>query len=1155
MIYMRFLIIFLFFVFTPSCLLSVAVLPSMQFEPLTVNQGLPDNSIKCIFDDRDGFFWFGTKNGLARYDGTRFLSFRIVPNDSTSIPDDFVYCITQLYDGRIAVGGANGSVSFLSPDFKFDRTASVSLSRLGIKSAITDIVQSRDSLIWIASQSDGLFVFNPFDLSLQPVLLASSGLNSLVHHLSDLQIVGDFLYVASEASFLSLINLKTRVTSEVVLTKEEISVQSFGTKLFSSSDSVLWVSTERNGFYYLSVRDLSVHKYHSSLNTESSSIVSDIAIVNDSILLVSYDGDGITAEVLFSGKSQKIVPDSKMRNSLPASAIWCMRVSAAGDLCLGTYAQGACFARLQRSPVSHFARNTDLGSVLTNNSILSIVNLDSVHCLISTDGGGLYTLNTSSQTVLPFCSGKDKLNVVKTLFPYRGGFFCGTYGNGLITKFNRASPIQAKLIDSISSESVWSICEDSLGDLWCGTLYNGIYRTEGNFISHYSSDSGKVSIPSNMVNVLNRDLYGIVWAGTEGAGPRFFHNNMFVKPLGWHSYKNVVYSICNLQDSSIAVAYKNYGVDVFKRTKDGYSAIHLSLLGNQSVKSLLYDSIWGLFCVTDRDIYLLNDSFLVKKRWNSSNGIISSGFNTSSIAINNGYLLVGSVSGLSMISLDADLQLNSSCKIRVSAISFYRDNKFVVIHPNSWLFSFNDTISLKYSDVNIKFDIARLGSALSFDRVVYRISGLVDDWVDVPDDFHVALPFIKGGDFVLELAVESESGFNVVSKLYLTIQKPYWEERWFVAGCIFLLIFILFFIYVYRDYSHRKLELMLQHKVDERTLYIVQQNRRLEDNSKLLVAKNQLLHDQKIVLEEQKVLLDETHAKINERNDILEVQQEELERVNLELILQQKEIEHQAEILRDKNKLLTKSLNYAKRIQDSLFPTDAFLKTHLPDSFVFFKPKEIVSGDFFWMKEVDGKIIVAEVDCTGHGVPGAFMSMIGNAFLNEIVLNRRVLDPAEIFYCLNQELVRIFGLGDFDAEAQDDGMDLSLLVIDRELQTVKMSCAMQSIFVLYPDDVVVYSGDIFSIGGLMARFKSPVYTVHTLKLRPGMKIIMASDGYVDQFGGSKKEKYGSDRFIHLFEQLKQQTCPEILNQLEADFELWLQDRSQLDDVLVVGFEF
>lgn len=1152
---MRFVLVFAVCLLLSFPLNAASVFPSLQFKTLTVNQGLPDNSVKCVFDDRDGFLWFGTKNGLARYDGARFLTFRIVPDDTTSLPDDFIYCVTQLFDGRIAVGGANASVSFLSPNFKFDQTASVLLARNGVKSAITDIVQSSDSIVWIASKSDGLFAFNLNDASLVPVNLPREDGISSVYNLSDLQIVGNNLYVASDASFISVVNVKSRVVENIQFVNKKVSVQSFGTKLFASADSVLWIATERTGIYYLSTLTNVVKQYNSPILDKEPNIVSDIAVVNDSVLLVSYDGAGIISQVLFSDKSQRFFPSPVIKNSLPTEAVWDMHVTSSGDLCVGTYAQGVCFATLKRSPILHFAKNTSLGSVLSHNSVLSIVDLGRNNCLFSTDGGGLYTLNVATQVITPIPVPHKNPKVAKTLLPFAKMVLCGTYGQGICEYGISKGAVPHQIIDSVADKSVWSLCVDRSGDIWCGTLYNGIYKTAGNSVVHYSVDSKNNTLPVNMINSLCVDGCGTVWVGTEGAGPRFFENNAFLCPKGWQDHKSVVYSMCSLPDSSVAVAYKNFGVDIYKLHAGSYFAIHLSLLGNQSVKSLLYDSVRGLFCATDREVFLLNDSFQIINKWSSANGVVSSGFNSSSMALNDDYLLVGSVSGLFAISLSATFVDTLPYSVNIASISFYRGEKSIVVNPKSWLFSFNDTISLKYSDVDVRIDVARLGSQVSCSRFVYRISGLVDDWVDVPDDYSVILPFVKGGDFVFELAIETRSGFKTVSRLYLAVQKPYWEERWFVIVCIFLLILILFAVYVYRDYSHRKHESILQHKVDERTLYIMQQNRRLEDSSKLLLSKNQLLHEQKLALEEQKTQLDESHAKINERNDILEVQQEELERVNMELVFQQKEIQLQAQILSEKNKLLTKSLNYAKRIQDSLFPADSFLKTHLPESFVFFHPKEIVSGDFFWMKELDGKIIVAEVDCTGHGVPGAFMSMIGNAFLNEIVLNRRILDPAEIFYCLNQELVRIFGLGDFDAEAQDDGMDLSLLVIDVENQVVKMSCAMQNIFIVYPEDVVVYSGDIFSIGGLMARFKSPVYSVHTLNIVSGMKIIMASDGYVDQFGGVNKEKYGSERFVHLLKDIGHLPCNDILSYLDSDFSSWLQGRSQLDDVLVVGFEF
>lgn len=1153
---MRILNYFLLFLFLFSLSSSNArsVLPPLQFTSLTINDGLPDNTVKSIFDDRDGFLWYGTKNGLARYDGTHLSVFKNIPNDSLSLPDDFVYCICQLHDGRIAVGGANGSLSFLAPQFLFDRNVSSQLSSYKVKSAVTDIIQSPDSRLWIATQSDGLFVFNPNDTSLAPFLLPGFPGCPAVLHLSDLCILGDELYIASNASSLIKINLKTSKVGVVELTSETISVQSFGSKMFPVGDTLLWISTERNGIYYFSTSQTQASRYLSSMTAAVSNVMTDIVVVHDSVLIVSYDGGGLSAQVVFSDTYQRIVPNEFVANSLPTGNIWDLHLTSSGDLCVGTYVHGACIAGLTQSAVSCVSRNTIGGSLMTNNSVLSVANLSSDYVLLATDGGGLFRYDIQNHLILPNLSKYQNPSVVKTIFPTSDSYICGTYGEGLVQWERKQSKIIEMLQYRLRGKSVWSIAQDSAGNVWCGTLYDGIYRTHGDQIIHHSAYVSPDSLPVDMVNALLCDSLGTMWVGTEGAGLRLFNKSTFSVPYNWSDYKTVVYSICLLPDSCVAVSYKNFGFDVFKYLDGEYKLLHESLLGNISVKSLLYSDKWGLFCATEKDVLLLDSSFSPIKKWSSVDGILSEGFNNASISINGDFLFVGSINGLNVISLSEGGTDKKSASVTVASISFYRDQVYYTFAPDAWVFSGNDTLALKYSDVDIRFSVAKMGVHAANSRFVYRILGLIDEWTPIPSDFVVSLPFVKGGEFTFELATENNMQYDNSSFIHLSVQRPYWQEIWFISSCIFGLIFILFSVYMYRDFSHKKLETLLQHKVDERTLYIMQQNRRLEDNSKLLVAKNGLLHDQKLALENQKTLLDESNVKINVRNDILEQQQEELERVNMELVLQQKEIELQATILQDKNKLLTKSLNYAKRIQDSLFPADSFLKAHLPESFVFFHPKEIVSGDFFWMKEVDGKIIVAEVDCTGHGVPGAFMSMIGNAFLNEIVLNRGVLDPAEIFYCLNEELMRIFGLGDFDAEAQDDGMDLSLLVIDFEKKTLKMASAMQNVYVIYPDDIVVYPGDIFSIGGLMARFKSPVYTVHELPIVQGMKVVLASDGYVDQFGGLHKEKYGTERFVQMLSRLRSLSCEDIASEIDVDFKSWLQDRSQLDDVLVVGIE-
>jgi len=253
-----------------------------------------------------------------------------------------------------------------------------------------------------------------------------------------------------------------------------------------------------------------------------------------------------------------------------------------------------------------------------------------------------------------------------------------------------------------------------------------------------------------------------------------------------------------------------------------------------------------------------------------------------------------------------------------------------------------------------------------------------------------------------------------------------------------------------------------------------------------------------------------------------------------------------------KNNQITDSINYAKRIQSAILPPQEFISTHLKNFFVFYKPKDIVSGDFYWFTHHLGKSFLAVADCTGHGVPGALMSMIGNTLLNEIVNQKDIVDPAEILYRLNEGVIKALRQSGVDIMEQDDGMDISLCCIDdNSKHKLCYASANLNIFINNNGVLNELKGDVFSIGGGIGS-SGKMFQTKTIELQEGSAIILSTDGYYDQFGGKSNSKFLVSQF--------EKTIAEInfsesgaKEKIESKFENWKGSRQQTDDVLVIGF--
>jgi serine phosphatase RsbU (regulator of sigma subunit) len=278
------------------------------------------------------------------------------------------------------------------------------------------------------------------------------------------------------------------------------------------------------------------------------------------------------------------------------------------------------------------------------------------------------------------------------------------------------------------------------------------------------------------------------------------------------------------------------------------------------------------------------------------------------------------------------------------------------------------------------------------------------------------------------------------------------------------------------------------------------------------------------------------------------------DQINVQLEQQVKErtaeIVAQKEIIEAKNKDITDSILYTRRIQDAVLAAPGSFETHFPDSFIYYQPKDIVSGDFYWFAKKQEKIIVASADCTGHGVPGAFMAMLGSTLLNEIVSEKGITQPAEILNALRLGIINSLKQGNASSDTKD-GMDIALICYDKTTGILDYAGAKNPLYIIRNSELIEVKADRFPVGVYSKEELQP-FTNHSQKIQPNDCLYIFTDGFADQFGGAdgKKFKYSQLRQllvkIHLLEMKDQKTA--LMNTLES----WKGPLEQVDDVLVIG---
>jgi serine phosphatase RsbU (regulator of sigma subunit) len=257
--------------------------------------------------------------------------------------------------------------------------------------------------------------------------------------------------------------------------------------------------------------------------------------------------------------------------------------------------------------------------------------------------------------------------------------------------------------------------------------------------------------------------------------------------------------------------------------------------------------------------------------------------------------------------------------------------------------------------------------------------------------------------------------------------------------------------------------------------------------------------------------------------------------------------------IQNKNKKITESINYAKRIQVAILPDYARVKQLFPEFFLFYKPRDVVSGDFPWFVESGDDIYIAAVDCTGHGVPGAMLSLIGYFLLNDIVKSQKITEPGVILDMLDAGVTSTLKQ-DMEGNEMKDGMDICLCRINKKKGILQYAGAHRPLYVLRNGEVIEFKGDKFPIGGGI--FKNQTnFTNHHIEYEKGDAFYFCSDGYPDQFGGPENKKIGPSKIKQLILDNKGVTdFNKQFHAFEDYFETWKGNYKQMDDVLLIAFK-
>ncbi|MDR6242058.1 two-component regulator propeller domain-containing protein [Aureibacter tunicatorum] len=682
------------------------------------------------------------------------------------------------------------------------------------------------------------------------------------------------------------------------------------------------------------------------------------------------------------------------------------------------------------------------------------------------------------------------------LIDYDGNeWYCTTQGLLKVTPEGVAKVFG--LQTGFASDYIRNICQTQSGDIWIGTR-NGLHIIKKNGVQIIQEESGLIN---NYVLSIMEDSKGKIWVGTKG-GISLFEGDRIEN----FTYKNglagdVSFKIYEDKDGVIW-AGANGGL---ARYKDGvFRRINSSNgLYEDSAFQILEDDqgyFWvtcntGIYKVLKAELNAFCESKIVSVKCVGYNKY--DGLKTGATA--NSRSLIDHNGGMWFCTQSGLFKLNENRgnpnqPPRILLKSLKIDENLSYLNQGELVLD-PQVRRLEFSFAGINYKSPK---KLSY---AFKLENFDDDW-NYTLKREAVYTNIPAGDYVFKVkAIDHEGNESLVPLEVILTKQPHFYETVYFYALVFLgMLMLSGLFYYWRLMVHKKYAIELEGVVEARTHELMIKGEELSAQA-----------------ESMKLLSDE----IKRQNDNIR-----------------------------------SSIKYAKRIQTAMLPDLDLIRRDFPDFFVFFKPRDDVSGDFFWYSKVGGKAVIAAVDCTGHGVPGAFMSMIGETLLNQIVNLEKTTSPKLILEKLN---LYIFQTLNQKKSYNRDGMDLSVVTVDLDCNEIRYSGARMPIIMFEQDESGVYhlkhvKANRNTVGGYQNLFENSSYDEHVFEVTQETVVYMFSDGYQDQFGGEKNKKFMLKRIKDMLIDIQNISMDDQYYEVENNLKQWMRKEQQVDDVLFMGFK-
>ena len=1099
-------LLYIFFLLLNFAFAHISYGQIYHFKHYNIKNGFPQSNADCVFQDKDGYMWFATQKGAVKFDGFKYT----IINQKDGLNSNIVNNIFQDTKERYWIS-TNDGLSMIKNNVYSSFTFEDGL----YSNSILNTIETREGKILICTTKGANYITNNKVYKLNSAFGVRQFLvrqNNEIWAITQKGIYQliDTIFKEIKPSFPELKQSFNFITED----KNQNIWLASNNGIYKLTDDTLILYTEKDGLIHNRIATLLIDSennlwYGSETkgcgkfeNNNFINFTAENGMTNTSVLSLYED---IEKNIWIGGRNGASV----FNKNIPF--VHYNKISLQNDeIVMGMICdkdKNLWFCTYGRGLTrfdgeDFFYLNEDDGTI--DNSFFDIeITKDGVFWFASANNG-IIKYDGKKFTKITEVDGITLKRILTIFQDSKGNLWFGTNGQGVI-KYDGKSFSRFGHRTGLFAKNIMGIHEDFEHNLWFGSVREGFFKYDGKNITNYNEKNG------NKTNYIRcfATINNIMWVGTATAGIcRIEQNNSEIK---YH----YIDEESGLNSNNVYILYSDSKDNLWVGTEKGVSKLNFDKENNLiSIKN--YSKKEGFFGIET-----------------NTNGVFEDEF---------GNIWFGTIDGATKYIPELDKKNQVENKTYITNIQLFFEEvnwKLYSDSLNNNLLPVNLELSHKQNHLTFSF------TGLCFSnpekvRYKYRLLGQNNKWTPIISDNKADFSNITPGKYEFQvISCNNDGTWNKEPVSYhFTILKPFWQTWWFVFIVSFTSILLIYTIISYRIKTLKKAKKVLEQKVVLRTAEISQQKEEIQTQADNLKESNSLLI---------------------EKNEEITQQNEEIHQQNEEIKTHKQKIE-------ETHKHITDSINYAKRIQTAILPTNKLFKENFSEYFIFFRPRDVVSGDFYWAKKVRNQIIFAVADCTGHGVPGAFMSMLEISFLNEVTRKKETTSPAKALELLRKYTkTALKQIG--DKNENKDGMDIALCIIDLKTNVMEYAGAYNSAYIIRNEElnnkellinnqkfqntknIITLKADRQPIG---IYIKEKPYINHKFQLQKNDTIYLSSDGYADQFGGKDGYKFYLKQFKELLLSFQVKNMKEQGQILEQTFVKWKGKNKQLDDVLVVG---